>query len=197
MRLYLSLIALTASLAAFAQDYPSAEWQIATAVLAAPEHERANATVLGYKADGTFAVLRKGSNDLICLADDPAKKGFSVACYHESLESFMVRGRELKKEGKKTKEIFQIREDEVKSGKLSMPERALLNVMTGEVNEETKEIEKTHLRWVFYIPFATSESTGLPLAAVAPGAPWIMNAGTHGAHIMITPPKNKAPKKKE
>lgn len=197
MRFYISLIALTATVASFAQNYPSEDWQIATAVLAAPEHERENSTVMGYKSDGALAVLRKGTNDLICLADDPARKGFSVACYHNGLESFMARGRELKKEGKKTKEVFQIREDEVKSGKLSMPERALLNVMTGQVNEETKEIENTHLRWVFYIPFATPESTGLPLAAVAPGAPWIMDAGTHRAHIMITPPKNKAPKKKE
>jgi hypothetical protein len=197
MKGYVFLITLTATVASFAQNYPSEDWQIATAVLAAPEHEHAKSTVLGYKSDGTFAVLREGTNDLICLADDPARKGFSVACYHDSLESFMSRGRELKKEGKKTKEIFQIREDEVRSGKLSMPERALLNVMTGEVNNETKEIENTFLRWVFYIPFATPESTGLPLAAVVPGAPWIMDAGTHRAHIMITPPKNKEPKKKE
>jgi hypothetical protein len=136
-------------------------------------------------------VLREGSNDLICLADDPARKGFSVACYHNSLEPLMVRGRELKAEGKSAKEIFQIREDEAKSGQLEMPEKALLYVLTGQVNEETKAIEKTHLRYVFYIPFATAESTGLPLAPSGPGGPWIMNPGTHRAHIMITPPKNK------
>lgn len=195
MRLYISLIALVATFTSFAQKYPSTEWQIETAVLAAPEHERETATVLGFESDGTLAILRKGSNDLICLADDPAHKGFSVACYHDSLEPFMARGRALKKEGKESKEIFKIREDEVKSGKLAMPERALLSVMTGQVNEETKAIEDTHLRWVFYIPFATSESTGLPLAAVAPGAPWIMDAGTHRAHVMITPPKKKVEKK--
>ena len=159
MKLSVTLLALAATLASFAQNYPAESWKIETAVLAAPELDREKATVLGYKSDGTLAVLRQGSNDLICLADDPARKGFSVACYHDSLEPFMARGRELKQEGKKTKEIFQIREDEVKSGKLSMPERALLHIMTGQVNEDTQAIENTHMRWVFYIPFATADQT--------------------------------------
>jgi len=45
------------------------------------------------------------------------------------------------------------------------------------------------LRYVIYIPFATAESTGLPLAPSAPGMPWIMDPGTHRAHIMINPPQ--------
>ena len=192
MKVFFVSILLSTSSVLIAQNYPAESWQIETAVLAAPEADRKNATVIGYKSDGTLTVLRKGSNNLICIADDPARKGFSVACYHESLEPFMARGRELKKSGKSTKEIFQIREDEVKAGKLAMPKRALLHVLTGQVNDETKAVENTHLRWVFYIPFATAESTGLPLAAIAPGAPWIMDAGTHRAHIMITPPKKKA-----
>ena len=160
-------------------------------MLAAPEHERENATVLDYKSNGELGILRQGSSDLICLADDPGAKGFSVACYHESLEPFMARGRALKKKGKKRKEIFQIREDEVKAGKLEMPDRALLSVTTGQVNEATKDIENVFIRWVFYIPFATAETTGLSPAPAGPGAPWIMDAGTHRAHIMITPLKNK------
>jgi len=181
-----------ATLATHAEtSYPSVYWQITTAVLSAPPLDRDDATVLGYRSDGTLDVLREGSNDLICLADDPAKKKFSVACYHKSLEPFMARGRELRKEGKSEKEIYDAREEEAKSGALNMPEKALLAVLTGEVNEETQEIEKQHLRYVFYIPFATPETTGLPLAPTTPGGPWIMNSGTHKAHIMITPPKNK------
>ncbi|MCZ6675588.1 MAG: hypothetical protein O7C75_21880 [Verrucomicrobia bacterium] len=188
----LILITLLAKVPSFAETiYPSVYWQITTAVLSAPQVDRENATVLGYKNDGTLTVLRKGSNDLICLADDPAKKKFSVACYHESLEPFMERGRELRRNGKSEEEIFNIREEEAKSGQLEMPEKALLAVLTGEVNEETMEIENRHLRYVFYIPFATPESTGLPLAPSSPGGPWIMNSGTHRAHIMITPPKDQ------
>ena len=169
---------------------PSVYWQITTALLAAPQMHRDHATVLGFKPDGTLAVLREGSNDYICLADDPNKKNFSAACYHKSLEPFMARGRALKKDGKTDAEIFDIREEEAKSGKLEMPDKALLAVLNGEINPDTQEIEKQHLRYVFYIPFETSETTGLPLAPASPGGPWIMNPGTHRAHIMITPPKN-------
>ncbi len=185
----IAIIAFSASLGA--QTYPSSEWQIATATLSAPEHERDGATVYGYSSEGELTTLREGTNDLICLADDPARRGFSVACYHKSLEPFMARGRELKEAGKSADEIFEIREEEAKSGDLEMPERALLYVLTGQVNETTQEVENTHLRYVFYIPFATAESTGLPLAPPGQGGPWIMNPGTHRAHIMITPPKNK------
>lgn len=194
MRLCIPLFALALCSLTSAQNYPPADWQIETALLAAPEAERDEASVLGYRGDGSFGVLRQGANDLICLADDPSRKGFSAACYHKSLEPFMERGRELKKAGKSTDEIFQMREDEIKAGELAMPKQALLHVMTGQIDEETREIVNGHVRWVFYIPFATAESTGLPLAPISPGAPWIMNPGTHRAHIMITPPKKKVAK---
>ena len=189
----LTLISLFITLSAYAETkIPSVYWQITTAVLAAQESDRENATVLGYRSDGSLDVLRQGSNELICLADDPKKKGFSVACYHKSLEPFMQRGRDLRKEGKSEKEIFDMREEEIKAGTLEMPNGALLAVLTGKVNEETQEVENKFLRWVYYIPFATPESTGLPLAPQIPGGPWIMNPGTHRAHIMMTPPRNKA-----
>ena len=72
-----------------AAEIPSTDWQIKTAILAAPEAERAGATVLGYDASGAVVTLRKGSNNFVCLADNPAQKGFSVACYHKDLEPFM------------------------------------------------------------------------------------------------------------
>jgi hypothetical protein len=168
---------------------PSPEWQIKTAVLAAPPAEREASTVLGYDASGAVVVLRKGSNNFICLADNPGQKGFSVACYHKDLEPFMARGRALAAQGKNAGEIFKIREDEVKSGKLPLPDKSILNVATGRVDEATGEIGELYTRYVIYIPYATPESTGIPLAPITDGAPWIMNPGTHRAHIMINPPK--------
>ena len=55
---------------------PSAESQIADAVLALDESDRAATAVLGYNTDGDLIVLREGSNTLVCLADDPKKEGF-------------------------------------------------------------------------------------------------------------------------
>jgi hypothetical protein len=54
-----SLIAVSKSRAA---DAPSADFQIATAVLAAPEDLRAEATVVGYNAQTELVRLREGKN---------------------------------------------------------------------------------------------------------------------------------------
>jgi len=86
------------SLAA-AQSAPSADVQIAGAVQAAPEDRRSGAAVLGYDAAGKFGSLRAGTNDLVCLADDPKTEGFNVACYQRDLDPFMARGRELTAQG--------------------------------------------------------------------------------------------------
>ena len=57
-------------------------------------------------------------------------------------------------------------------------------------NKTTGEITDGYLRYVIYIPYATGESTGLPLKPDAGGQPWLMDPGTHRAHIMISPAKN-------
>ncbi len=171
------------------QEIPNKEYQLKTAVLAAPEHQRADATVLGFDSNGQVVKLKEGTNDFVCIADNPSRDGFSVAAYHRSLEPFMTRGRELKAQGMNAKEVFDKREEEVAAGTLEMPDRATLYVTTGDENEETGEVENLYTRYVVYIPYATEESTGIPLSPPAPGAPWIMDPGTHRAHIMINPPK--------
>ncbi|HMG91028.1 MAG TPA: hypothetical protein VK589_13275 [Chryseolinea sp.] len=173
-------------------EVPSKEVQIKTAVLAAPEGLREKALVYGYSDKGEFVVLRQGSNEMVCIADDPNQAGLNVSCYHKDLEPFMARGRDLKKEGKNFKEVFDIRESEVKSGKLLMPKQPtslfVYSAKDEEFNKTTGDVTNGSLRYVVYIPYATSESTGLPLKPEAPGMPWIMDPGTHRAHIMINPP---------
>jgi len=178
---------------ASAQSIPSAEVQIKTALLAAAEESREKAMVYGYSPKAEFIVLRKGENELVCMADDPAQPGLNVSCYHKSLEPFMARGRELKKEGKSFDDIFTIREAEVKSGKLKMNTQpanlVVYSAPADKYNAETGEVKDGYSRSVVYIPYATAESTGLPAKPTTPGMPWIMNPGTHRAHIMIDPPK--------
>lgn len=172
------------------QAIDSDEALIATALLAAPEASRAEAKVIGYNMAGEFVTLKEGTNEFICLADDPKKDKFSAACYHKSLEPFMARGRELKAEGKSFKEIFDIREEEAKAGTLSMGETgAALHIYYGPstmYDPEAAVVDSAKYRYVVYMPFATAESTGLPEAPLAPNHPWIMNPGTHRAHIMIS-----------
>lgn len=185
---FLWLAFMTPVFAMAADVAPTAD-QIASAVLAAPKEWRADATVLGYDSKGAVVTLRKGSNDFVCLADDPSDKSFSVACYHKDLEPFMARGRELTAQGVKGKERHEMRWKEVKDGKLAIPrDPRMLYVLTGSGFDAAKgEVNDASLRWVVYTPYATPESTGLSTKS-GPG-PWLMYPGTPGAHIMISPPK--------
>lgn len=169
----------------------SDEALVAASLMAAPEVSREGSTVIGYNMAGEFVTFREGDNEFIVLVDDPKKSGFNAACYHKSLEPFMARGRELRAEGKTGPEIFDIREEEAKSGKLDMGKTgATLHIYFGESDKydpETKKVEGAKHRYVVYLPFATAASTGLPENPIGSNHPWIMNPGTHRAHIMISP----------
>ena len=170
---------------------PTAAIQIKSALLAAPTERKDGCTVYGYSADKQFILLRQGTNEMICLADNPDEPGFSVACYVKDLEPFMQRGRDLRKQGIKNQQLFDEREKEVKAGTLPMPkEPAALYVYSAkdaEFDPSTGDVKNGYLRYVIYIPYATAVSTGLPEKPSANGMPWIMDPGTHGAHIMINP----------
>lgn len=175
-----------------ATKQPAAEdMQIKWALLAAPEEKREGSTVYGYGPDGQLVLLRKGTNEMICVADDPKTADLSVACYVKELDPFMQRGRELRKQGIENQDLFDQREKEVKENKLQMPKQpAALYVYSAkdaDIDAATGEIKNGYLRYVVYIPYATAASTGLPEKPSAKGMPWIMHAGTHGAHIMINP----------
>ncbi len=193
-KLFALLLLSGAAITARAQTaVPAAAVQIKAAVLAAPADKREGAAVYGYNASGAFTLLRKGTNELICLADDPNQKGYSASCYHKDLEPFMARGRALRKEGKSGQEIFDTREKEAKAGKLMMPKHPTtlfsFSAKDEDFDKTTGEVKNGYVRSVVYIPFATSESTGLPLKPDGPGLPWIMDPGKHNAHIMINPPQ--------
>lgn len=178
---------------AFAQNnIPPSESQIKTALMAAPEMYQEGARVLGYNDAGEVVTIREGSNGLICLADNPKVKGVSVACYSDQLEQYMARGRELIDEGKTEAEKQEVRKQEIDDGILKMPaEPAAVYVLTANQEDydvQTGDLKKSKIRYVFYKPYMTIESTGLPTKPSQPGMPWLMNPNTHRSHIMITPP---------
>lgn len=178
------------------KDFPknqklSNEQQISSAILAAPYEAREGAMVYGYNESGEMIVLREGSNNFICIADNPNKDGFQVVSYHSSLEPLMSRGRDLNAEGKSRQEKEQVRESEAKSGVMKLPENlATLHIYSGKngfFNMESGEIENAKYRYVVYIPYATQETTGLSLKPNASNHPWLMFPGKYNAHIMISP----------
>ena len=167
-----------------------AELQIRLAVQAAPAPMRDSVTVQGYDAQGRFATLRRGGNDIICVAPNPASEGLEVACHHRDLEPFLARGRELAAQGVTGERRTRQRWDELASGALRLPSGTVNMILTGSgFDSVTGQIRDPYLRWVIYTPNATARSTGLSEVPIGPGAPWIMFAGTPGAHIMISPPR--------
>jgi len=170
------------------QPLPAAQ-QIALAVLPLPKVFRADATILGYDAKGKLVTLRRGTGVMICLMSDPKQATFDPACYQNSMEPFMARGRELRAQGVQGAKVDSVRFSEVKSGKLPMPKQAAslwaldgpmsgVNAAAGTITAAIKP------RYAVYMPFATSATTGLPEEPI-PGAPWLMDAGTPKAHIMF------------
>jgi hypothetical protein len=167
---------------------PVAE-QLISATLPLPKEMRNDAGVLGYKTPGKLEMLRASKNGLICLANDPSAANFHVACYVESLEPFMARGRALREAGTVGTQVDTVRFAEVKSGKLKMPTMpAALYQMTGpkdDFNVATGLAAHSKSNYVMYVPFATAASTGLSSKPDG-DKPWIMYPGTPKAHIMIT-----------
>jgi hypothetical protein len=170
-----------------AQDRPES-WQITAALLPLPDSMRSGAAVLGYRG-GKLVELRPGRNEMICLTDDPAGKGFQASCYHRSLEPFMARGRSLRAEGVTRREqVDSARLAEVKSGRIVMPSAAVLSSVFAESDSfdpAAGPAPGQRALDVIYLPYATQETTGIP-EIPATDRPWLMFAGKPWAHVMVT-----------
>ncbi len=183
----LTFLALLAPIALSAQSstMPPREEQIAAAVLPLPEQARATARVIGYDAAGKFVTLREGKG-MVCLSQYPKEPQFHVSCYHESLEPFMARGRELRAGGTPETQVDTVRFAEVKSGKLKVPNgpATLYQIFGKTYDPKTQAVGEARRLYVVYVPFATGASTGLPERPRG-SDPWIMFPGTPKAHIMF------------
>lgn len=169
-----------------ARNGKTVEWLVASAVLAAPASLRDGAEVRGWTDDDRLVTLRVGTNSLICLTDRPGDGEFAAACYHQGLEPFMERGRELLREGVRGMERQEVRWQEIEAGELPMPDRGMvynISYDTEDFDPAALDPATTMRLHALYIRGATTESTGV---ATEPGdGPWLMFAGTPSAHIMI------------
>jgi len=189
-RLIAGLLVVSAGTARAQQKpLPTVEQQIATAVMALPESMRANATVMGWKtAGGKLEVLRQGTNGMNCLAQFAVEENFHISCYHDGMEPFMLRGRQLRDQGVTGQQVDTVRFREVREGKLKMPTSGALYQLFGNKTSwdpETGKLTGVRSLFVMYIPGATTQSTGLSTAPRQDG-PWLMFPGTPKAHIMIS-----------
>ncbi|MDX1578276.1 MAG: hypothetical protein R3266_07315 [Gemmatimonadota bacterium] len=171
-----------AALAMLGAGPAAAQDAVALAVSPLPEAERASATVIRVEESGVVT-LREGSGPFICIADDPSDDRFQAACYHESLEPYMARGRELRREGVTGRENIAVRREEIEAGTLDMPAYGLLHQLFAPSADWSGDLSAASRLTVIYTPFATAEELGLP-ARRADG-PWFMSSGEANAHIMI------------
>ena len=189
-RLFAGMLVLASTAGAQATVFPTVDQQIAAAVQAMPEAFRADATVMGYKTPtGKLEVLRQGKNGMNCLAQFATVKAFHVSCYHEGLEPFMQRGRQLREQGITAPEKGDsVRYKEVAEGKIRMPVSGALYQLFGSDsswNATTGQLRGVTPLFDMYRPGATAASTGLSTVSRKDG-PWLMFPGTPKAHIMLT-----------
>jgi hypothetical protein len=184
-------LALLASNGATAQDsprpLPTVEQQIGAAVVALPKDMRDSATVMGYRTKDKLEVLRVGTNGMTCLALFAIQKDFHVACYQNSMEPFMARGRELRAQGVQGDQIDSVRFREVRSGKIKMPALAIMYQLYGgptSFDPATGNVTNVSQLLLLYMPYATGKSSGLS-EHLNDNGPWLMFPGTPKAHMML------------
>ena len=162
---------------------------IAKAVLPLPEDLRANATVYVYDEKGERRILRAGSNMVECMPKDPVD-GFT-RCNNKITAARRDFQAKLKAAKMPAAEITAAMAQAVKDGRIKP---APYGVISYRYSDDDKRIK---LLWVMSVPEATPETTGVSAvsqrdaALKGKGLPWMMLAGTPGAHIMI--PINNTP----
>ena len=161
--------------------------EIAQATLPLPDDLRAGATVYKYDPKtGERIVLRKGTNHIECTprgADD------FTWCYNTVTAPRRDFSAKLRAQGKTDKEIQEAVAAATTAGTLKP---APFGTMSYRLYGKKDRIP---LLWVLSVPGATPASIGVSdgsqrdEAIGGDGRPWLMLAGTPGAHIMI--PINK------
>jgi hypothetical protein len=161
--------------------------EITQATLPLPEDLRAGATVYKYDPKtGERIVLRKGTNAIECTPR--GADGFTW-CYNAVTAPRRDFAAKLRAQGKSDKEIQEAITEATKAGTLKP---APFGTMSYRLYGKKDRIQ---LLWVLSVPGATPESIGVSdgsqrdEAIGGDGRPWLMLAGTPGAHIMI--PINK------
>jgi len=176
MRIFIALTLISLGGFGNAQE-KSPDLQIRETLRALPEALREGATVMGF-VDGESQVLRTGSGEMICWADDPtlsdARGAFFVNCFPRSLEAFENRRAELGADP----DLLEVLRYEVESGRLEVPEMAIRYTLRGHSAEGALPLA------VLHVPFATAQSTGLSTEP-DPFRPWLMNESTVMAHVML------------
>jgi hypothetical protein len=145
----------------------------------APRNLKEGATVIKWKADGTYDTVRKGTNRLVCYdrSGAPGQQPFAVQC--TSIANLDRVAQNLKFEAIADRPARQAAIDAAeKDGTRAKPEFGSVWLTMNGPDKEHARIHTT-----IAVPGATAQSLGLP-DNNKQGGVWIMNAGTSTAHLM-------------
>jgi hypothetical protein len=153
---------------------------IEKALMPAPRNMKEGATVVKFKADGTYDTLKKGTNRLVCYdrSGEPGQQPFSVQCTSIANLDRVAQNRKFEAIADKTARQAAIDAAE-KDGTRAKPEFGSVWLT---MNAPDKE-HATRVHTTIAVPGATAQSMGLP-DNNKQGGVWIMNAGTSTAHLM-------------
>jgi hypothetical protein len=149
------------------------------ALAAAPKQMREGATIIQWKADGTYETVKKGTNRLVCYdrSGEPGRQAFAVQCTSIGNLDRVAQNRKFEAMPDKTARQAAIDAAE-KDGTRVKPEFGSIWLdMNGA------DLEHAHIHTTVAVPGATAQTLGLPETPKQGGA-WIMNPGTTTAHIM-------------
>ena len=115
------------------------------------------------------------------MADDEAIAQYDSVLTLEPFTAESLLGRSLAERRRgRTADAERDLQAAMASGKLQAPPTGTaMYSLSGKTKESARGM------WVVLVPGMTAEQTGLPTQPTANGTPWLMRAGTPGAHIHI------------
>jgi len=184
------ILGLIVALLAVAQAPPSTNHMIAGALLPLPGAMRAGATVV--RLDGSFrpAVLRQGTNGMVCIADAPNDDRFDVRCYRDTFIPVVYRAFQLGYgvSGEKV-------EAEIKAGTLQLSPvptagYRCLGPISGYDASRNAVNAQVECWQSIHFPFRTAAELGLPdehdiSERQQTEIPYVMSSGKYWSHVMI------------
>lgn len=154
---------------------------IEQAVAKSPLRFPGQVTIITWKPDFTYDIVRQGSNTMACFdrGDERDRSPFAAQCTSLLNLPRVAQNRKFRAQTKTTAEENVMIAAAEKDGTRVKPEYASL-----WFRMDGKDKDSAQLHVTIAMPGATSASTGLPDNGRAGGA-WLMEPGTSAAHIMV------------
>ena len=149
------------------------------ALLAVPANMREATTVVKWKADFTYDIIKKGTNRVFCYdqSGEPGEQPFSVTCTSVGNFDRVAQNRKFEKEQDKVARQKALDAAEADGSRKKPEYGSFFRTLSGP------DAEHARLHMTIAMPGATTASTGFPSDNKQGGA-YIMNAGTSTAHLM-------------